>query len=872
MTELDEYFLYKCHKGLIARGLVDKQNYVDRLKYETDTIISMGFPGYFLVVHDILAYARSQGILCGPGRGSVAGALTAYVLRITNLDPIRWGLIFERFLNPDRISMPDVDMDFPDDKRHIVHDYIIQKYGADKVAHIGTFGQMKAKGAVRAAARTLGTPELGDKLSKKLLKPVHGKPQSIALSLEKVKELQGLPSAEAKVMQWAQKIENLYSSVGVHASGVVISNDSLYHTVPLFKGRSGEVTTQWDMNRIEDYGLVKFDFLGLKTLTKIQTCIDLVKERHNIEIDIENLDLDDEATYGMLRCGHTPGIFQMETSTGMKDLLVKIRPTSLEDITALVAIFRPGPLDSDYKDVYLAVRAGEREPEYLVPELEPILSPTSGWMIYQEQVLRIASDICGMSKSEADLLRRAIGKKKEKEIALYEKKFKDGWCARGLSKDTADVIWDQIKAFADYAFNKSHAAAYALIAYQTAWLKTHYPTEFMCANLICDKDNTDQVIKYLGECRRLGIDILPPHVNLASTSFSIEDDKKIRFGLGPIKNLGEGPVKLITEERKANGPFKDFRDFCNRVDLSIINRLKLESLIKAGALDGLGPNRASLLQAVNSYWEYKRAKKSYDSKFETYNKKLKEYNARLTEIEEAKVGSTSTKIPKPKKIPTAPDLVPEPQVTKIPELDINQQMQFEHELLGFFISNHPLDRYQESIELTGLTKIDEAKGLPNETEIEIGAVISSLSIITTKKKANMAFVHLEDKTGQIEAVIFPREYERFKEDIIVAAPRKFAGTLEVIESEEEEPVCKLIIKSITTLREIKKRPVIKAIDLEIESGQISDLADILYTHEGTDKKINVNIKLRDGSLVKFTTGISLSDIENFNEQIEQLNL
>jgi DNA polymerase III subunit alpha len=872
MTELEEYFLYKCQKGLAERGLADKPQYVERLKFETDCIIKMGFPGYFLIVQDILAFARSQNILCGPGRGSVAGALTAYVLKITNLDPIRWGLMFERFLNPDRISMPDVDMDFPEDKRHIVIDYVREKYGADKVANIGTFGQMKAKGAVKASARTLGLPDVGTKIAKKLLEPIHGKPQPIATSLEKVKDLQKLNEEEKQVVHWAQKIENIFSSIGVHPSGVVISNESLLDTVPLFLGKSGEQTTQWDMNRIEDYGLVKFDFLGLKTLTKVQICMDLIKKRHGVDIDIYNLDLDDEATYAMLRGGHTPGIFQMETSTGMKDLLVRIRPNSLEDITALVAIFRPGPLDSDYKDIYLAVRAGEREPEYLVPELEPILKPTAGWMIYQEQVLQIASGLCGMSKAEADMLRRAIGKKKEKEIILYKGKFLEGWEKRGLDKGQGEVLWDQIFAFADYAFNKSHAAAYAMIAYWTGWLKTHYPTEFMCANLICDTDSKDQVIKYIGECRRLGIEILPPHVNLASELFAIESDSAIRFGLGPIKNLGEGPVKLIADERRNNGAFKDFKDFCSRVDLSVINTLKLKSLIKAGALDGLGPNRASLLQAVDSYSEYKKNKKSYDSKIATYNKKLAECEARNQEI--ATLASQGKKVPKAKKIPTAPDLVSEPQVIEIPELDLTEKMQAEHELLGFFVSNHPLDRFQESIEAQGLATIDLAKNMDNEEEIEIGAVISSLKLITTKKKANMAFLNLEDKTGSIEAVVFPREYERYKDVLAIAAPLKFFGTLEVIDSEEDEKVYKLIIKTISTLRETvrrvppKKEPP-KPLQLEITSEQLKDVADLIDSYRGDEKEVLLSVQMQDGSLAKFK-GISVGDTKAFQGEFDQL--
>jgi DNA polymerase-3 subunit alpha len=457
--ELNEYFKWKCWNGLKEKGFDKKQEYIDRLTFELKIILQFDFQEYFLIVADFINWAKNNDILVGQGRGSAAGSLAAYCLKITNIDPIVYGLYFERFINPGRGggTLPDIDVDFMEEGRVKVIDYVINKYGKDKVAHIGTFGSMKAKAAIRAAARTLGTPELGDPIAKQMLGTIHGKTQSIRSSIEQLPEIAKLykkNNEETAVIKWALKIENLLQSVGVHASGLLLSKELLTDTCPLFKGKKDEITTQYEMKNIEEVGLVKFDFLGLRTLSKIHTTLKLIKQYLDISIDIDNIDLKDDKVYAELRAGNNLAIFQMENGGGLRDLLVKVRPTVIDDIIAVVSIFRPGPLQSDYMPKYLAARAGEQEPEYLVPELEPILENTSGFMIYQEQVLRIAKELCGFSLTEADLLRRAIGKKKTEEMKKYEKQFKEGWVKNKLSLDKANILWNQIISFSDYAFNR----------------------------------------------------------------------------------------------------------------------------------------------------------------------------------------------------------------------------------------------------------------------------------------------------------------------------------------------------------------------------------------------------------------------------------
>jgi DNA polymerase-3 subunit alpha len=868
---LDRYFTFKCFKGLNKRNFHTNQEYIDRLNYEISIIHQMGYAGYFLIVQDFINWAKNNDIYVGPGRGSGAGSLACYCLGITNLDPLKLGLIFERFLNPSRLSMPDIDVDFEKRYRERVIDYITNKYGADRVAHIGTFNLQRAKAAVRNVTRTLGHPySVGDELSRLLLEPIHGKPQKLETSIEKVKKLKEYFSnngIEAEILKWAIKLEDIISSSGVHASGIVISNESLYDTVPLFLGRSGELTTQWEMKNIEQYGLIKFDFLGLDALNKIHRCVDLVKERHNQDINIDEIDLQDPYVFKNLREGNATGVFQLEASSGMRDLLVQIRPTRLEDLIALVAIYRPGPLGSTYKETYLKIRAGLAEPEYLLPELKPILEPTSGWIIYQEQVLEIVKQLSGFSMAEADLLRRAIGKKETETLKQQEKGFKDGWVANGYPLDKADTIWEDIVAFSEYAFNKSHAAAYAYITYQTAWLKTHYPREFMCAVMISESGNRDEMIKCLAECKRMGIKVLPPDINESKNLFYVDKDNNIRFGLSPIKNLGESPVSIIMEERE-NGLFTSFEGFCNRVDLAIINKLKIESLVKAGCFDSLGINRASLIEAIAKVWNYRRNQKSYERKIETFHRKLEAYNQRLKDVED-KLKSENGKLLRSFKKPDFPEQPIFPEIISISELSKQELHQAEYQLLGFYVTSHPLDGFNPEVYSSNYSSIENMKEYNGKVSVNLGAVISNIKEITTKSKKSMAFLVLEDMTGSIEAVCFPRFYNKYKDLLTEGIPLTFKGTVEVTKTENEK-IAKFIIEKVRRL-EVQSTNSISRYNIECPLQHAIGFIELLKKYKGNLNEICIYFVSSDGTKFNSITSFDINEnIEDFMEEIKNI--
>ena len=866
---LNDYFSFKCFKGLEAKQLDENQDYIDRLNYEISVIHEMGYAGYFLIVQDFINWAKNNDIYVGPGRGSGAGSLACYCLNITNLDPLKLGLIFERFLNPARLSMPDIDVDFEKRYRDRVINYITKKYGEDRVAHIGTFHLQRAKAAVRNVARTLGHPySVGDELSRLLLEPIHGKPQNLETSIDKVKKLKQYSNTEgpqSETLRWARKLEDIISSVGVHASGIVISNESLYNTVPLFLGKSGEVTTQWEMKNIEQYGLIKFDFLGLDALNKIHRCVDLIKERHNQEIDINSIDLEDPEIYKNLRQGNATGVFQLEASSGMRDLLVQIRPTCLEDLIALVAIYRPGPLGSDYKKTYLKIRAGTAEPTYLIPELEPILKPTEGWIIYQEQVLEIVKQLAGYSMAEADLLRRAIGKKETETLNQQEKGFKKGWADNGYPPKKANKVWNDIVAFSDYAFNKSHAAAYAYITYQTAWLKTHYPREFMCAVMISESGNRDEMIKCLAECKRIGIQVLPPDINHSKNLFYVDAEDNIRFGLSPIKNLGETPVSAIMKEREKS-LFLGFKDFCQRVDLGVISKLKIESLVRAGCFDSFGENRASLLQTISNVWDYKKNHKSYEKKMETFHRKVAAYHQRLEDIAND-IKSDKGKELKPLKEPLLPEEPPFPEIVDLEELKKQELHQAEYELLGFYVTSHPLDGFNPKIYAKNFLSIEVIKECTTKITTNLGAVISNVKEITTKARKSMAFLVLEDLTGSIEAVCFPRHYNRYKELLTEGAPLVFHGKIEVT-STENEKISKFIVEKVDQL-ELLLDSSKNTTHIECPLPHAESLIELLKRYKGNEGEVSVSFIAADGT--RFNPLYCFKTNENIKEFIAEMN-
>lgn len=1124
MTDLELYFQYRCIKGLEERGLIGKKEYEERLKYEINTIIKMGYAGYFLIVWDMFRFAISKGIPVGPGRGSAGGSLVAYVLQITHLDPVKYGLIFERFLNPDRVSMPDIDMDFCEKRRGEVIQYVIDKYGHDKVAHIGIYGSMKAKASIRDVARTLGSDYiLGDKLAKMTLEPIEGKPQPLKTCYEKVPALRnirfGEDSEEQLILKWAERVENRLRTFGTHASGIVISDKPIAEIIPLYPGKDGTPTTQFEMYTVEEVGLIKFDFLGLRALTTIKRCVDMIKERHNVTIDPLQIPVDDPKTYKMLQEGNVDGIFQLEGSSGIRDLLVQIRPTNLEDIATLVAIYRPGPLQSDELPRYLQVRTGETTANIPHPALQDILGPTDGLLIYQEQILEICKKLAGYTMGQADLMRRAVGKKKQELMDIERPKFLKGMKENGFDDDLAKKLWDDIEVFSGYGFNKtvdkdtlvdttkgpkkikdfrggeevfsidvngypvvnqvkclhdhgkvpmwevefdngtiekctldhkwltkdgqqplwrilqenlgilvertpkewnldvelcaqqtnslreenettgglhqsqqglgnrggwtlafltgewtketlddsttkqdvrtrnhssrmdtsktkygelqslwstykdliksdykpitqqitrnlqnrkvvrikylglrqgydlevyhpshnfrlasglccsnSHAVCYGYISYQMAYLKAHYPVEFMCSCLISDSDETDKVIKYLNSCKEMGIDILPPSINDSDYEFKIgSDGKSIRFGLSVIKNLGK-PTQSVVEERKTNGPFKDILDFINRVDLSKVNRKKLESLVLSGAFSEAGKHtRASLLGAIESVYKYKEMKKRYDSKIETYEKKIAIYEEReeaikawnaLSQEEQRKARQNGQKKPNKLKIPIKPEKPELPVIPELPELSATELLRYEKELTGYFISGHPLD-YINDWSRNSVASIKDSAN--NKQWVELIAIPSRIKEITTKKsKKKMAYIALEDKTGTIEAVVLPKPYSLYKSLIDITTPAKYQAIVEIMEGIDGTKIAKLIIKEVTKVRKsINYKPLKITITVPASIAHLA--AEKIMKQQGNKFKVNMFVRSENGNVWEMGTFSCNGDSEALKKSLQELS-
>src|SRR6266851_5558565 len=667
---LDSYLEHLALEGLARRyGSSPGDAIVERLRYELGVVSKMGFSGYFLVVWDFISHARRQGIAVGPGRGSSAGSLVAYCLGITNVDPIRYGLIFERFLNPERISMPDMDIDFADDRRDEVIRYVVDRYGADRVAHIITFGTMGAKAVIRDVARVLGF-SYGE--ADRIAKLVPGFPLNISLdeALEKAPPLAEQVKRDQRVGEmWAvaRTLEGCTRHASVHASAVVISDEPLMERVPLYKDpKRPELITGYAMGPIEKLGLLKMDFLGLKTLTVISDALRLIKESRGIELDGDALPLDDARTYQLLTEARTFGVFQLE-SAGMRDALKRLKPQRIEDIIAMVALYRPGPMD--LIEDFVNRKHGRSPIAYEHPLMEPVLQETYGIMVYQEQVMRLAADLAGFSLGEADTLRKAMGKKDRELMATQREKFLVGCRANDIDGRKAERVWDLIEKFAGYGFNKSHAACYGLVAYQTAYLKANHPTEFMAALLTSEMEKTDKIVQYMEECRSMGLRVEPPAVGVSGARFTVLGDT-IHFGLAAIKNVGTTAIESIAKAREA-GAFASLADFCGRVDLRLVNRRVVESLIKAGAFDALGETRAGLLSGLDQAMEAgQRSQRDRD-----------EGQASLFE---------SLSPPRPE------GSAPAPRVdSHVPEWPREELLGYEKEVLGFYLSGHPLDEFRE---------------------------------------------------------------------------------------------------------------------------------------------------------------------------------
>ncbi|AEH45882.1 DNA polymerase III, alpha subunit [Thermodesulfatator indicus DSM 15286] len=801
-----------------------EKEYRERLELELEIIKEKGFASYFLVVADFIAWAKKKGIPVGPGRGSAAGSLVAYAMGITELDPIRYGLLFERFLNAERASLPDIDVDFCMRRREEVIRYVRERYGGEEfVAQIATFGQMKAKAVVRDVGRALGMPyPQVDKIAKLI-------PETVGITLEqaiaaepRLKELIEKDPKVRELMAIAQALEGLPRHSSTHAAGVVIADAPLTNYCPLMKGDENEIVTQFDMKAVEKVGLIKFDFLGLKTLTIIDHALRLAKEHYGAEIDLSRLPLDDEKTYELLRRGETDGVFQLE-SAGMKELLVRMRPSEFNDLIAILALYRPGPLESGMVDQYVKAKHGEIEVEYPLPQLEPILKETYGVIVYQEQVMKIAQVLAGYSLGEADILRRAMGKKKPEVMAAQKERFIKGATERGIPKDKAEYIFDLMEKFAGYGFNKSHSAAYALVAYQTAYLKAHYPICYMTALLSYEMGNTDQIVKYVSVCKHMGIEVLPPDINESEVGFSIKDEK-VRFGLGAVKNVGEGAIEEIIKARQ-EGPFKSFEDFCLRVDLKKVNRRVMEALIKAGAFDSLGYSRAALFDVLPEMIDWAQARKRAK---EQGQKSIFDFASTNGE----KDNTQTFEIPNKEEWP------------------INVKLKYEREALGFYFSGHPLEPYREWLSLLTPYTVSSLIKLKSPTKVGVGGAISEAKVKNTRRGDRMAILKIEDGYETIEVIVFPdllRDCEELIEE---------KGLVFVLgRFEKDDRGAKIVAEKLVPLN--KAQEVVSgrmALVLNGEETDISQLKAIYDILKETQGRLPVDIKL------KFSEGEVLVDL------------
>ncbi len=784
--------------------------YEQRLEKEIGVIRRVGFAGYFLIVWDFIRHAREKGIPVGPGRGSAAGSLVAYSLRITDMDPIEGDLIFERFLNEERISPPDIDIDFCENRRGEVIEYVTKRYGRENVAQIITFGTMKAKAVIRDVARVLDLPYAdADRIAKMI-------PFDLKMTLDKALE-ESPPLKEAylkdpkvrELIDISRRLEGTTRHASTHAAGVVIAPRPLTEFVPLFKGNTAEITTQYDMHGVERIGLLKMDFLGLRTLTLIQNCVEMVRAESGVAIEIEHIPPDDAKTYEMFTAGKTSGLFQFE-SDGMRDILRRFKPDRLDHLTALNALYRPGPMQMI--DDFIRRRHGQTKVSYEAPQLEPILQGTFGIMVYQEQVMQIASALAGYTLGEADILRKAMGKKKADVMATQKQKFLEGCKARKVPERKAAKIWDHMEQFAGYGFNKSHSAAYAWLAYQTAYLKANHPPFFMAALLTSERANTDKMVQYIGECRDMGIKVLPPDLNQSEMFFTVvgADERgasgDIRFGLAAIKNVGEGAVEAILHVRREAGPFSSLFDFCERVDLKAVNRRVIESFVKSGCLDSLEARRASLFAGI-------------DRAMDAGQKKQRD-------AEQGQASLFGSLLPKDEPSAGGGFL---PDAAAWGE---GERLAYEKESLGFFITGHPLERFRDELRQWATATTATLAEQAEKPEIAIGGIVGALRLIKTRKGDRMASFLLEDLEGGVEALVFPETYKkvasRLADDEVVLVKAR----AEVL----EEGKCRLLVADVMPLELAKltdARYVTIRVPLETwDRGKGERLRDILESHRG----------------------------------------
>lgn len=758
--DLETYLRYLCEEGIKKRYPEVTPELRERLEYELDIIISMRFPGYFLIVWDLINFCHQNGIRVGPGRGSAAGSLVAYSLGITNIDPIRYNLIFERFLNPERVSMPDIDTDFCVVRRGEVIDYLVEKYGEDKVGQIVTFGTMKSKLVVKDVGRALDIPipEV-NKLTKLIPDDLK---MTLAKALKESAELKELYDNDERVRElWdiSTKLEGMPRHTGTHAAGVVIAPAPVVDYMPCFKMGVNILTTQFEKEQVEEQGLVKMDILGLRNLTVIGDALKNIKQSRGLDIDIDNIPLDDQAVYEMLSAGDTDGVFQLE-SDGMRTYLRALKPERIEDIIAMVALYRPGPLEGGMVNDFIKRKHGETKVEYPHPMLEPVLAETYGVMVYQEQIMQVASTMAGFTLGQADELRRAMGKKKPEVLAAKRKDFLAGALQKGVSEKTANEVFDLMEFFSGYGFNKSHSAAYGIVTYQTAWLRCHYAAEYMAAILTSFMQSADKVTTYIEACRNAGLEILPPDINLSYTDFSVHDGK-VRFGLAAIKNVGREIINQIIEERNANGEFTSLTELCSRIAL---NKRILESLIRSGALDSLGGKRSQYLAVYEQALELGRRFAEQQA-----SQQLSLFDFGLEQTQAVEV-----------------------ELPAIPELETMDLLRMEKESIGFYVSGHPLDAYTEKLRPIINHKLSEIPGLKDRSFLRIAGLVTQNQNRLTKKGDSMAIFTLEDKLTSVRCVCFPKAYVDARQYLVDGTPVLVNGRLQV----EDEGRFSVIVEAV----------------------------------------------------------------------------
>ncbi len=802
----EEYLRQLCSDGLKKR-FKDKidQAVVERLNHELEIIKHSGYISYFLIAWDFIHYAKEKGIPHGPGRGSAAGSLVSYCLGITDINPLKYGLIFERFLNPDRVSLPDIDIDFCYERRNEVIKYVIEKYGKHNVAQIITFGTMGAKAVVRDVGRVMGMPYAEvDKIAKLIPNDLN---ITLTAALQVEPELNLLYKNNPQVkelLNTSLALEGLTRHASTHAAGVVISEGELTDHIPLFKTSDGQITTGCAMSSLEKIGLLKMDFLGLRTLTVIDEAIKIIKRMKSIELDIENISLEDKKTFELLSQAKTLGVFQLE-SKGMRDLLKKLKPEKFEDLVALLAIYRPGPIGSGMVDDFIKRRHGQVPITYDDKRLEPILQETCGIIIFQEQVMRIASELAKFSLSQADILRRAMSKKSSEVMEEQRKYFVEGCTKNQIGKRVADKIFNLIEYFAGYGFNKSHSAAYALISYRTAYLKANFPVEFMTALLTSEKDNTDKIVTYINEANKMGIEILSPDVNESFAKFTMVSEHSIRFGLSAVKNVGQGAIDSIIQARNKYGRFNSLYEFCEYIDSRLVNRKVIESLIKCGAFDSLGLFRSQLMFALDKAMEAAQGfqKDRQNGQFSFFDKTYQRRTFKKDFYE----------------------------IPDIPEWPENQLLAFEKQMLGFYIAGHPLARYSKILNNYATHSTQNLTNLLEGTEISIGGIIDKLKTVTTKRNERMAIIGLEDLDGFVEVLIFPKTFSRCLKIIKMNSTIFVKGRINL---RDKEP--KIVADEIIPLTEVQKRYtnsiIINLFTPGLEEESLAILKKILGRHPG----------------------------------------